>query len=60
MELLSLSLNNLPLIAELPDYGSDDALQILQNYSFIANKLGESFQTLWNEVIFDTNSSYVG
>ncbi len=58
MELLSLSLTQIPTLAELPDYGSDDALQILQNYSFISNKLGESFQTLWDEVIFDTNSSY--
>lgn len=58
MELLSLSLTHIPLLAEIPDYGVDDALQILQNNSFISNKLGESFQSLWDSVIFDTNSSY--
>ena len=58
MELLSLSLTHVQYLAELPDYGVDNALQILQNYSLISNKLGESFQTLWDNVIFDTTSSY--
>ena len=58
MELLTLSINQVPILGEIPDYGVDDALQILQNNSFISNKLAESFQTLWDNVIFDTTSSY--
>ena len=57
MEILT-SILPIPVLAEIPDYGVDNALQILQNYSFISNKLGESFQTLWDNIIFDTTSSY--
>ncbi len=46
MELLTLSINQVPILGEIPDYGVDDALQILQNNSFISNKLAESFQTV--------------
>ena len=41
MEFLSLPPNYFFLLGELPDYGVDDALQILQNHSFISNKIGE-------------------
>ena len=58
MEFLSLPPNYFFPLGELPDYGVDDALQILQNHSFISNKIGESFQSLWDGIIFDTNSSY--
>ena len=57
MEILT-SIIPIPVLAEIPDYGVDNALQILQNYSLISNKLGESFQTLWDNIIFDTTSSY--
>lgn len=57
MELLE-TLTNITTFAEIPDYGANHALDILQNYSYISNKLGESFQTLWDGIIFDTESSY--
>lgn len=57
MELLE-TFTNITTFAEIPDYGANHALDILQNYSYISNKLGESFQTLWDGIIFDTESSY--
>jgi ribosomal protein L22 len=57
MELLE-ALTNITTFAEIPDYGANHALDILQNYSYISNKLGESFQTLWDGIIFDIESSY--
>ncbi|MEN9565123.1 MAG: hypothetical protein RLZZ69_319 [Cyanobacteriota bacterium] len=57
MELLE-ALTNITTFAEIPDYGVNHALDILQNYSYISNKLGESFQTLWDGIIFNIESSY--
>lgn len=57
MEILT-SIIPIPVLAEIPDYAVGDALDVLQNHSFISNKLAESFQTVWDGVIFDTNSSF--
>ena len=57
MEILN-SIIPIPVLAEIPDYAVGDALDVLQNHSFISNKLAESFQTVWDGVIFDTNSSF--
>ena len=46
------------ILAEIPDYAVGDALDILQNHSFISNQLAESFQTVWDGIIFNTNSSF--
>lgn len=59
MELLALTWDNLPIVAIIPNFDStDDALQILENSSFISNSLGKSFQTLWDGIIFNTTSSF--
>ncbi len=58
MNLLSLSFAPLPILANIPDYAAGDALDILKNSSTIANQLGESFQTLWEGIIFNTDSSF--
>lgn len=58
MNLLSLPSNPLPIFAEIPDYKAGEALEILKNSSTIANELGESFQTLWDGIIFNTDSSF--
>ncbi|MFM2313584.1 MAG: hypothetical protein RLZZ04_2860 [Cyanobacteriota bacterium] len=57
MEILT-SIAPISLLAEIPDFAVGDALDILQNYSFISNKLAESFQTVWDGVIFTTTASY--
>ena len=46
------------ILAEIPDYAVGDALDILQNHSFISNQLAESFQTVWDGIIFNTDSSF--
>lgn len=51
-------LTPITLLGQIPDFASGDALDILQNQSTIANNLAESFNTIWNGVIFDTNSSF--
>lgn len=48
----------LTFLAQAQDFGTDRALGILQNHSFISNSIGKSFQTLWDNIIFDTTSSY--
>ena len=58
MNLLSLPFNPLTVLAEIPDYKAGEALEILKNSSTIANELGESFQTLWDGIIFNTDSSF--
>ena len=57
MEILT-SIAPVSFLAEIPDYAVGDALDILQNHSFISNKLAESFQTVWSGIIFNTNSSF--
>lgn len=57
MEILT-SIVPISFLAEIPDYAVGDALDILQSHSFISNKLAESFQTIWDGIIFDTNSSF--
>ena len=58
MNLLSLPFNPLTVLAEIPDYKAGEALEILKNSSTIAAELGESFQTLWDGIIFNTDSSF--
>ena len=58
MNILSLPFNPLTVLAEIPDYKAGEALEILKNSSTIANELGESFQTLWDGIIFNTDSSF--
>ena len=57
MEILT-AITPISILAEIPDYAVGDALDILQNHSYISNQLAESFQTVWNGVIFNTNSSF--
>ena len=57
MEIL-IAIAPISILAEIPDYAVGDALDILQNHSFISNQLAESFQTVWNGIIFNTNSSF--
>lgn len=57
MEILT-TLTFTNVLADLPNYASGDALDILENYSFISEKLAESFQTVWEGIIFDTTSSF--
>ena len=51
MEILT-AIAPISILAEIPDYAVGDALDILQNHSFISNQLAESFQTVWNGIIF--------
>lgn len=53
-----LAIAPISVLAEIPDFAVGDALDILQNHSFISNKLAESFQTVWDGVIFTTTASY--
>ncbi len=53
-----LAIAPISILAEIPDYAVGDALDILQNHSFISNQLAESFQTVWDGIIFNTNSSF--
>ncbi|MEL6439156.1 MAG: hypothetical protein AAFQ80_07900 [Cyanobacteria bacterium J06621_8] len=50
--------SNTFLLAEIPDYAVGDALDILQNYSFVSNALAESFLTVWEGVVFNTDSAF--